>query len=59
MAQAIKSLREPGFPEPGMEEIYGLEMKEVPVTAGVDVNGETVHKTGLQIWKQNIELKNT
>jgi fumarate hydratase class I len=30
----------------------------MPVTVAVDVNGESVHKTGPQIWKQKIELKN-
>jgi hypothetical protein len=28
------------------------------VTVAVDVNGESVHKSGPQIWKQKIELGN-
>ena len=58
VAQAIKSSKVLGFPELGMEAIYEFEVKDMPVTVAVDVNGESVHKTGPQIWKQKIELKN-
>ena len=58
VAQAIKSSKVLGFPELGMEAIYEFDVKEMPVTVAVDVNGESVHKTGPQIWKQKIELKN-
>ncbi len=58
VAQAIKSSKVLGFPELGMEAIYEFEVEEMPVTVAVDVNGESVHKTGPQIWKQKIELKN-
>ena len=46
-----------GFPELGMEAIYEDDLKDMPVTMAVYVNGEWVHKTGRQIWKQKIELK--
>ena len=58
VAQAIKSSKVLGFPELGMEAIYEFEVEDMPVTVAVDVNGESVHKTGPQIWKQKIELKN-
>lgn len=43
------------FPELGMEAIYEFELKDMPVTVAVDVNGESVHNTGPAIWKQKIE----
>jgi len=58
VGQAIKSSKVLGFPELGMEAIYELDLKDMPVTVAVDVNGESVHKTGPQIWKQKIELNN-
>jgi fumarate hydratase class I len=56
VAQAIKSSRVLGFPEMGMEAIYEFDVKDMPVTVAVDVNGESVHKIGPQIWKQKIEV---
>ena len=56
VAQAIKSSRVLGFPEIGMEAIYEFDVKDMPVTVAVDVNGESVHKTGPQVWKQKIEV---
>ena len=58
VAQAIKSSKVLGFPELGMEAIYEFEVKDMPVTVAVDVNGESVHKTGPEIWKQKIALGN-
>jgi len=55
VAQAIKSSKVLGFPEIGMEAIYEFEVKDMPVTVAVDVNGESVHKTGPQVWKLKIE----
>ena len=52
--QAIKSARVLGFPELGMEAIYEFEVKDMPVTVAVDVNGESVHQTGPQIWRARI-----
>jgi fumarate hydratase class I len=54
VAQAIKSARVLGFPELGMEAIYEFEVKDMPVTVAVDVNGESVHQTGPQIWRARI-----
>ena len=41
-----------------MEAIYEFDVKDMPVTVAVDVNGESVHKIGPQVWKQKIALKN-
>jgi len=46
VAQAIKSSKVLGFPEMGMEAIYEFEVKDMPVTVAVDVNGESVHQSG-------------
>ncbi len=40
-----------------MEAIYEFEVKDMPVTVAVDVNGESVHKTGPQVWKLKIETE--
>ena len=56
VAQAIKSSKVLGFPELGMEAIYEFDVKDMPVTVAVDVNGESVHKIGPQVWKQKIEI---
>jgi fumarate hydratase class I len=55
VAQAIKSSKVLGFPEMGMEAIYEFEVKDMPVTVAVDVNGESIHKTGPEVWKLKIE----
>jgi fumarate hydratase class I len=54
VAQAIKSAKVLGFPELGMEAIYEFEVKDMPVTVAVDVNGESVHQSGPQIWRARI-----
>lgn len=58
VAQAIKGSKVLGFPELGMEAIYEFEVEDMPVTVAVDVNGESVHKTGPEIWKLKIETGN-
>jgi fumarate hydratase class I len=55
VAQAIKSARVLAFPELGMEAIYEFDVKDMPVTVAVDVNGESVHKTGPQFWQAKIK----
>jgi fumarate hydratase class I len=56
VAQAIKSAKVLGFPEMGMEAIYEFDVKDMPVTVAVDVNGESVHKIGPQIWRDKIKV---
>jgi fumarate hydratase class I len=55
VSKAITQARVVAFPELGMEAIYEFEVKEMPVTVAVDVNGESVHQTGPAIWKAKIE----
>src|SRR5690606_3133904 len=55
VSKAIKSARVVGFPELGMEAIYEFDVKDMPVTVAVDVNGESVHETGPKIWEEKIK----
>ena len=55
VSKAITGSRVVAFPEMGMEAIYEFEVKDMPVTVAVDVNGTSVHNTGPQLWKQKIE----
>jgi len=55
VAQAMKSSTVLGFPEMGMEAIYEFEVKDMPVTVAVDVNGESVHQSGPGIWRLRIK----
>jgi len=55
VAQAIKSAKVVGFPELGMEAIYEFDVTDMPVTVAVDSKGESVHKTGPQLWRAKIE----
>ncbi len=54
VAKAIKSARVVAFEDLGMEAIYEFEVKDMPVSVAVDANGESVHKTGPEIWKKKI-----
>lgn len=54
VSRAIVDSRTVAFPELGMEAIYEFEVKDMPVTVAVDVNGESVHQTGPTQWKQRI-----
>jgi fumarate hydratase class I len=55
VSQAIKGSKVLAFPELGMEAIYEFEVEDMPVTVAVDVNGESVHKTGPATWRARIE----
>ena len=54
VSRAIVDARTVAFPELGMEAIYEFEVKDMPVTVAVDVNGESVHQTGPAQWKKRI-----
>lgn len=56
VSKAIKSAKVLGFPEMGMEAIYEFDVKDMPVTVAVDVNGESVHKIGPQVWRDKIKV---
>lgn len=55
VSKAIKASKVVGFDDLGMEAIYEFTVEDMPVTVAVDVNGESVHKTGPQIWHAKIE----
>jgi fumarate hydratase class I len=54
VSKAIVGAKVLAFEEMGMEAIYEFEVKDMPVTVAVDVNGESVHTTGPEIWKKII-----
>jgi fumarate hydratase, class I len=56
VSKAITHSEVIAFPELGMEAIHEFEVKDMPVTVAVDVNGNSVHQTGPQEW-QKIILK--
>lgn len=55
VSKAITEAKVVAFPELGMEAVYEFEVRDMPVTVAVDVNGESVHQTGPAIWKAKIE----
>jgi fumarate hydratase class I len=57
VSKAIVGAKVLAFPEMGMEAIYEFDVKDMPVTVAVDVNGESVHNTGPQIWEQKIRTE--
>jgi len=55
VSKAIVDSKVVGFADLGMEAIYEFEVKDMPVTVAVDVNGEAVHQTGPKIWAEKIQ----
>lgn len=51
VAKSIKSAKVVAFADLGMEAIYEFEVKEMPVTVAVDVQGNSVHQTGPEKWR--------
>jgi fumarate hydratase, class I len=56
VSKAITHSEVIAFPELGMEAIHEFEVKDMPVTVAVDINGNAVHQSGPQEW-QKIILK--
>ena len=54
VSKAIKASRVVAFADLGMEAIYEFEVKDMPVTVAVDVNGTSVHQTGPREWQAKI-----
>jgi len=50
LSKAIEKSTVIAYEELGMEAIYEFEIKDMPVTVGVDVNGESVHLSGPKKW---------
>ena len=55
VSKAITAAKVVAFPELGMEAIYEFEVKDMPVSVAVDVNGTSVHEIGPKIWQAKIE----
>lgn len=55
VSKAIISAEVVAFPELGMEAIYEFEVKDMPVTVAVDTQGDSVHRSGPEIWKLKIQ----
>jgi len=56
VAQAIKSAKVVAFADLGMEAIYELEVKDMPVTVAVDTQGRSVHEIGPAEWQKRIGM---
>lgn len=54
VSKAIRKAQVVAFADLGMEAIYEFEVEDMPVTVAVDVNGESVHKTGPAEWRVKI-----
>jgi fumarate hydratase class I len=54
VSKAIRKSRVVAFADLGMEAVYEFEVEDMPVTVAVDVNGESVHKTGPAEWRKRI-----
>ena len=54
VSKAITGARVIAFAEMGMEAIHEFEVKDMPVTVAVDVNGSAVHQTGPAEWQKII-----
>ena len=54
MAKAIRKARMVAFEDLGMEAIREFVVQDMPVTVAVDVNGNSVHKTGPAEWRARI-----
>jgi fumarate hydratase class I len=54
VSRAIRSARVVAYPELGMEAVYEFEVVDMPVTVAVDATGESVHRSGPELWKHRI-----
>ena len=54
ISKAITNSKLLAFEDLGMEAIYEFEVKDMPVTVSVDVNGHSIHKTGPKLWRKKI-----
>lgn len=54
VSKAITGAKVIAFPELGMEAVHEFEVKDMPVTVAVDINGNAVHQTGPQEWHKII-----
>jgi fumarate hydratase, class I len=59
VSKAIKKSRVIAFEDLGMEAIYEFDVVDMPVTVAVSATGESVHKTGPEIWRKKIAQHQT
>jgi len=57
VSKAITNAEVVAFPELGMEAIYEFEVVDMPVTVAVNTEGQSVHKSGPELWRAKIEEK--
>ena len=57
VAKSITHSRLLAFEDLGMEAIHEFEVSNMPVTVSVDARGESVHRTGPQQWKAEIDRR--
>jgi fumarate hydratase class I len=57
VSKAITAARVVAFEDLGMEAIHEFQIKDMPVTVAVDVNGESVHQSGPAEWQQVIRKR--
>lgn len=51
VAQAIRSAKVVAWPDLGMEAIYELKVKDMPVMVAVDPKGRSIHEIGPAAWR--------
>ncbi len=54
VSKAIKAAKPVAFEDLGMEAIYELKVEDMPVTVAVDVDGNSIHKSGPAEWKKKL-----
>ncbi|QRM32854.1 fumarate hydratase [Microvirga sp. VF16] len=54
ISKSIKAARIIAFEDLGMEAIYELEVQDMPVIMAVDVDGNSIHKTGPAEWRNRM-----
>jgi fumarate hydratase class I len=54
ISKSIKKARLIAFEDLGMEAIYEFEVADMPVIMAVDVNGQSIHRSGPAEWRARI-----
>ncbi|MSU90974.1 fumarate hydratase [Rhodobacteraceae bacterium 2CG4] len=52
VSKAIKSARPVAYQDLGMEAIYEIEVRDMPVVVAVDTRGASVHESGPRQWRR-------
>jgi fumarate hydratase, class I len=54
ISKSITAARLVAFEDLGMEAIYEFEVRDMPVIMAVDVEGESIHRSGPAEWRNRI-----